>query len=80
MSSNLYRNPSDFSLQVLSMFSSIYVCESMFSHMNKIKCKERNGLQDESLAACLRLSITDLELNFKDLVQQKSLKFHFKLC
>ena len=46
----------------------------------KIKSKERNGLQDESLVACLRLSITELEVNFKEFVRSKSLKFHIKLC
>ena len=50
------------------MFSSTYVCESMCSLMNKIKSKERTGLQNKSLVACLRLSITELEVNFKELV------------
>ena len=43
----------------------------MFPHMYKIKSKERNGLQDESLVACLRLSITELEVNFEEFVQKQ---------
>ena len=39
--SNLYHNLCDFSFWMLSMFSSTYVCERMFSHMNKIKSKEK---------------------------------------
>jgi len=38
---------------ILSIFSSIYACESLFSIMNLIKSKERNALTDETSAACI---------------------------
>ena len=66
-----YPELNNFALRMLSMFSSTYVCESGFSLMNRIKSKERNQLDDETLASCVRVALTDLEIDFVELVKNK---------
>jgi hypothetical protein len=56
---------------MLSIFSSTYACESLFSIMNLIKSKERNGLTDETSAACVSLKITNYTPDIKTLSSKK---------
>lgn len=65
-------------LAVLSIFSSTYSCESLFSEMNFIKSDLRNRLTDECSAACTLLKVTNYKPNINKLAssvqQQKSHK------
>ena len=63
-------------LAVLSIFSSTYSRESLFSEMNFIKSDLRNRLTDECSAACTLLKVTNYKPNINELAssvqQQKS--------
>ncbi|XP_022177732.1 SCAN domain-containing protein 3-like [Myzus persicae] len=50
---------------ILSIFSSTYACESLFSIMNLIKTKQRNTLIDETSAACVSLKTTNYTPDIK---------------
>lgn len=54
----------DFGLKICSMFGSTYVCESTFSNMKHIKSKERNRLTDENLSHLLRVSSSEIDVDF----------------
>lgn len=54
-------------LAVLSIFSSTYSCESLFSEMNFIKSDLRNRLTDECSAACTLLKVTNYKPNINEL-------------
>lgn len=60
-----------FSLQMLSLFGSTYVCESAFSALKQIKSKTRNRIESASLEASLRLGLTELTVNIDKLVSGK---------
>lgn len=61
---------------ILPIFSSTWVCESLFSELNFIKNKYRNRMTDESSSACVLLKLTKYEPDIKSLSscvqQQKS--------
>ena len=61
---------------ILSIFSSSYSCESLFSTMNFIKSDIRNSLTDDLSAACVALKNTkyspDIKLLSSTIQQQKS--------
>ena len=61
---------------ILSIFSSSYSCESLFSTMNFIKSDIRNSLTDDLSAACVALKNTkyspDIKLLSSAIQQQKS--------
>lgn len=59
---------------ILSIFSSTYTCESLFSIMNSIKSKERNALTNEASAACVSFKITKYTPDIKILTAKKQLK------
>ena len=63
-------------IAILSIFSSTYCCESLFSQMNLIKNNLRSSLIDESSSACALLKVTEYEPDIKrlssKLQQQKS--------
>lgn len=63
-------------LAILTIFSSTYACESLFSEMNNIKSSHRNRLSDDSSSACILLKVTKYEPNIRclasNLQQQKS--------
>ena len=63
-------------IAILSIFSSIYWCESLFFQMNLIKSNLRSSMIDESASACVLLKVTEYELDIKRLAsklqQQKS--------
>ncbi|GFW14810.1 general transcription factor II-I repeat domain-containing protein 2A [Trichonephila clavipes] len=43
---------------ILTIFSSTYACESLFSEINNIKDSLRNRLTDDSNSACILLKVT----------------------
>ena len=47
----------------------------MFSHMNYIKSKYRTSLTDNHLADILRMSITNLQPRFKDIVKTSNARY-----
>lgn len=61
---------------ILSILSSTWACESLFSELNFIKNKYRNRMTDESSSACVLLKLTKYEPDIKSLSscvqQQKS--------
>lgn len=61
---------------ILTIFSSTYACESLFSEMNNIKDSIRNRLSDDSSSACILLKATEYEPDINclawNLQQQKS--------
>ena len=63
-------------IAILSIFSSTYCCESLFSQMNLIKNNLRSSMIDESSSACVLFKVTEYETDIKvlasKLLQQKS--------
>jgi hypothetical protein len=62
-------------LAVLSIFSSTYSCESLFSEINFIKSDLRNRLTDECSVTCTLLKVTNYTPNINELassIQQKN--------
>ncbi|GFU63551.1 general transcription factor II-I repeat domain-containing protein 2A [Trichonephila clavipes] len=61
---------------ILTIFSSTYACESLFSEINNIKDSLRNRLTDDSNSACILLKVTsynpDISYLSSNLQQQKS--------
>ncbi|GFU77042.1 uncharacterized protein TNCV_3729081 [Trichonephila clavipes] len=61
---------------ILTIFSSTYACESLFSDINNIKDSFRNRLADDSNSACILLKVTSDNSDISDLSsnlqQQKS--------
>ncbi|GFT88734.1 uncharacterized protein TNCV_905881 [Trichonephila clavipes] len=61
---------------ILTIFSSTYACESLFSEINNIKDSLRNRLTDDSNSACILLKVTsynpDISYLSPNLQQQKS--------
>ena len=66
----------NFAIALLSMFSSTYACESLFSVMNLIKSRSRSSLTDETSSSCISLKVTNYRPDVKSLSaamqQQKS--------
>lgn len=62
---NQYQYPTTrkVSLLILTVFGSIYICETNFSHMNAIKTKARCSMTNEKLHECLRIAFTTYEPN-----------------
>uniref|UniRef100_A0A2H8TM48 SCAN domain-containing protein 3 n=2 Tax=Melanaphis sacchari TaxID=742174 RepID=A0A2H8TM48_9HEMI len=54
----------EFALKMLSMFGTTYICECTFSNMKHIKSKHRNRLTDETLSHLLRVSSSEIEVDF----------------
>ncbi|GFT55019.1 general transcription factor II-I repeat domain-containing protein 2A [Trichonephila clavipes] len=61
---------------ILTIFSSTYACESLFSEINNTKDSLRNRLTDDSNSACILLKVTsynpDISYLSSNLQQQKS--------
>ncbi|GFY06930.1 general transcription factor II-I repeat domain-containing protein 2A [Trichonephila clavipes] len=61
---------------ILTIFSSTYVCESLFLEINNIKDSLKNRLTDDSNSACILLKVTsynpDISYLSSNLQQQKS--------
>ncbi|KAL7634403.1 UNVERIFIED_CONTAM: hypothetical protein RMT77_014780 [Armadillidium vulgare] len=64
------------STALLSIFSSTYACESLFSVMNFVKSRNRSSMTDETSSACISLKVTKYKPDIKSLSsvmqQQKS--------
>ena len=52
---------------LLTMFSSTYACESLFSIMNFVKSRNRSSMTDETSAACISLNVTKYKSDVKSL-------------
>lgn len=53
-----------------SMFGSTYICESAFSTLKLIKIRNRSRLTNFHLEALLKLSLTNLNINIDNLLDQ----------
>ncbi|KAL4089745.1 hypothetical protein QTP88_024717 [Uroleucon formosanum] len=62
---------------MLSMFGTTYICECKFSNLKYIKSKERNRLRDETLGHLLRVSTTEIKVDFPKLYIEKP---HPQIC
>ena len=56
-----------FAKTILTVFSSTYACETLFSSLNYIKNEKRNRLTDDSSLACVMLKNTKYKPNIKEL-------------
>lgn len=56
---------------ILTIFSSTYACESVFSELNFIKNKFRNRMIDESSAACVLIKVSKYDPDLKYLSSNK---------
>ncbi|OCT83876.1 general transcription factor II-I repeat domain-containing protein 2 [Xenopus laevis] len=63
-----YRNLRDLALRMTSMFGSTYICEKAFSELSRLKSNYRNSISHRTLQEILHLSITNINLNFDELV------------
>ena len=52
-------------IAILSIFSSTYCCESLFSQINLIKNYLRSRMIDDSSSACILLKVTEYEPDSK---------------
>lgn len=59
---NKYGATRDLILNMYSMFSTTYICESTFSALTQIKCKYRNNLTDNHLETLLKIKCYDKEI------------------
>ncbi|GFW78397.1 general transcription factor II-I repeat domain-containing protein 2A [Trichonephila clavipes] len=50
---------------ILTIFSSTYACESLFSEINNIKNSLRNRLKDDSNSTCILLKVTSYNPDYK---------------
>ena len=57
----------NFATALLSIFSSTYACESLFSVMNIINSRNRSGLIDETSSSCISLKVTKYKPDVKSL-------------
>ena len=57
-------------IAILSIFSSTYCCESLFSQMNLIKNDLRSRMVDDSSSACILLKVTEYEPDIKHLASK----------
>jgi hypothetical protein len=55
-----YNELKTLSTALLTIFSSTYFCETLFSDLNNIKSSKRNRLSDELSEACLVLKKNEL--------------------
>ena len=62
--------------KMMSMFGSSYLCEQVFSTMKLRKNRLRNKMTDEHLECVLRISSSNIEPNFDEIINEQS-KFHF---
>ena len=66
-----YPNVKRTALEILSMFGSTYVCESVFSTLKHVKSKHRSVLTDTHVKELLRVATTEYKPNLKNIVQDK---------
>lgn len=75
LSKSQFPNLTKHAQKIISMFGSSYICEQVFSTMNLRKNKLRNKMTDEHLECVLRISSSNLEPNFNEMIKEQS-KFH----
>ncbi|KAA0724133.1 hypothetical protein E1301_Tti022208 [Triplophysa tibetana] len=63
------------SVLILTMFGSIYTCESSFSHMNAIKTNARCSLSNEKLSQCLRIALNTYEPDYVKMAKENRCHF-----
>lgn len=57
-------------LRICSYFGSTYICESTFSIMKSLKTDYRNRLSENHLNDFLRISTTNIEIDFDEIIGQ----------
>jgi oligoribonuclease NrnB/cAMP/cGMP phosphodiesterase (DHH superfamily) len=57
--------------EMMSIFSSKYLCEQTFSKMKYVKSKYRTNLSDEHLQATLLIGTTKFDANYQDILKNK---------
>ena len=72
-----YPNVKQAALNILKMFGSTYVCESVFSTLKHVKSKHRSVLTDTHVKELLRVATTEYKPDLKKIAQYKECqKFH----
>ena len=59
-------------IAIISIFSSTYCCELLFSQMNYIKNNMKSRMIDDSSSACILLKVTEYEPRYKTLSIQST--------
>lgn len=59
--------------KIASLFGSTYLCERTFSTMKLAKSKSRSRLTDEHLKSILRVSVSNFEPQFENIMKGKQL-------
>jgi hypothetical protein len=73
-----FSNLKNLSMALLTIFSSTYFCETLFSDLNYIKSNKRNRLTDDVSEACVVLKNTKYEPDIKDLAKSLTQRTIFK--
>ena len=63
-----FANLRKMAMKLLVLFGSTYICEQTFSTMNIIKTKLRSNLTDVHMDSILRISTSDMQPDFEELV------------
>ncbi|KAJ4449336.1 hypothetical protein ANN_00734 [Periplaneta americana] len=71
ISSTTYPLLRQFASKIMSMYSSTYQCEQLFSKMKFIKSSHRSRLSDAHLLAQLKTACTDINPNFEEIAFEK---------
>jgi len=71
LSKDIYLELRIFGLKMASMFGTTYSCESAFSLMKLIKNKHRASLTDDQLLFLMRIAMSKIEVDIKELVNIK---------
>nr|XP_042903463.1 general transcription factor II-I repeat domain-containing protein 2A-like [Parasteatoda tepidariorum] len=63
-------------MKIMTMFGSSYICEQIFSTMKLRKTSLRNRITDEHLSSVLRISASQMEPDYDEILKKQS-QFHF---
>ena len=66
-----FSNIKKYAREMISMFSSTYLCEQTFSKMKYVKSKYRTNLSDEHLKATLLIGTTKFDANYQEISKDK---------
>ncbi|KAJ8890106.1 hypothetical protein PR048_009613 [Dryococelus australis] len=62
----------EIAIKILAMFGSTWNCESTFSAMTTIECKNRSHLKDNTLENLIQISRTSYEPQYTELMKNRT--------
>jgi hypothetical protein len=72
-----FPNVKNHTREMISIFSSTYLCEQMFSKMKYVKSKYRTNLNYEHLQATLLFGTTNVDANYKEILKNKQYQISY---